>query len=109
MEFATGREISGKTERKKVTFSEKELSDRKSDEYEAEKFERIKNEIVKKIVMERRELEFKRKKHIELMENWKKKESTWEIRIRLIEEKLEELGKVTNEIKEREEKREIYI
>ncbi|XP_020296584.1 histone-lysine N-methyltransferase, H3 lysine-79 specific-like [Pseudomyrmex gracilis] len=82
LEFPIGGKEASKTEKKKVTITEMETRKRRGEEGEMESVEKI-----------RSELDLEKKRFKEFMEEWKKKEQIWEIKIRILEEKMEEVEK----------------
>ncbi|XP_020298886.1 golgin subfamily A member 6-like protein 22 [Pseudomyrmex gracilis] len=99
LEFPMGGNEISKTEKKKVTITGMETRRRRGVEAETEGTEKRRSES---------EFELEKKRSKEFMEEWKKKEQVWEIRIRILEERMEEIGKIVKEMKERDEEREEY-
>ncbi|XP_020297295.1 golgin subfamily A member 6-like protein 6 [Pseudomyrmex gracilis] len=97
LKFPIGGKEASKTEKKKVTITEMETRRSRGEEGEMESVEKI-----------RSELDLEKKRFKEFMEEWKKKEQIWEIRIRILKEKMEEVGKVAKEMKEKDEERKGY-
>ncbi|XP_020295824.1 golgin subfamily A member 6-like protein 22 [Pseudomyrmex gracilis] len=99
LEFTTrGNEIS-KTEKKKVTIMGMETRRRRGVEDDTEGTEKRRSES---------EFELEKKRFKEFLEEWRKKEQVQDIKIRILEERIDEIGKIVKEMKEREEEREEY-
>ncbi|XP_020298178.1 golgin subfamily A member 6-like protein 22 [Pseudomyrmex gracilis] len=99
LEFPMGGNEISKTEKKKVTNTGMETRRRREVEAKTEGTEKIRSES---------EFELEKKRYKDSMEEWKKKEQFWEIRIRILEERIEEIGKIVKEMQERDEEREEY-
>ena len=101
-----------KLEKKRVSF---EKTSSESDRYEevknreSEETKKEINELKEYILKEICDIKKERKSYLEVTEEWKKKERNWEIRIRIVEEKLEEKDREIKDLKEKNEVKDVEI